>query len=206
LSKEGLVSSTPQDCDVCEPTTADFQDPSDPRAMRFIYWVRLCSIVGRVGDHLRRHQSGTHVAYDLLDELENVGTFSSRITAFTLHQCVKPLSLRLTSSTSSTLSLRYHTLLHLKKSTQGLPTAYTAAILSASCMARIFEEFLVRGSLRFLQVWLGWHIAIALLPLVHVRQNTRLQQAADDHIQVLRIALRQLAPAMVFCQNVRPKH
>lgn len=85
------------------------------------------------------------------------------------------------------------TLLRLKKSAESVPTAYTTAILSASCTARIFEEVLVRGSLRFLQGMAGWYVAVALLALLSARQDNSLRLAADGDIRVLRTALREMA-------------
>ncbi|KAL2013170.1 hypothetical protein VTN00DRAFT_695 [Thermoascus crustaceus] len=69
------------------------------------------------------------------------------------------------------------TLLHLSKSTQPLPKACTAGILAASCVARIFEDFLTRGSLRFLQ-----GMAVEYL-----------SAAADQQIGILRLALKEMA-------------
>ncbi|KAF9889824.1 hypothetical protein FE257_006914 [Aspergillus nanangensis] len=181
----------PQDCDVREPTPADFAHPEDCKTTIFIQWVQLCCIVGRVGDHLRRNPSSTQVAHGLLDELKSWA-----------HALPEPLQLRLSAGVSPDfepdlyqLHLPYLaciTLLHMAKSSHSIPTAYTAAILSATCTSRIFEEFLVRGSLRGLQGMAGWYIAVALLALLHARRASGLQQAADAHIHVLRTALREM--------------
>lgn len=180
------------DCNVQEPTPSDFLHPNDQRTVIFIHWISLCTIVGRVGDHLRRNPGSTQAHNGLLDELKN--------WAHSL-----PESLRLPFSTNVTMAfdadvyqlylpyLACVTLLRLKKSAESVPTAYTTAILSASCTARIFEEFLVRGSLRFLQGMAGWYIAVALLALLSARQDKSLRQAADGDIRVLRTALREMA-------------
>jgi hypothetical protein len=148
--------------------------------------------VGRVGDHLRRNPNSTHTAHDLLNEL--------RKWAQNLPQSLRLPFTRTTSTEFDAELYQLHlpylsciALLHMKKSSQPLPKAGTAALLAASCTARVFEELLVRGSLRFLQGMAGWHIAIALLSLLHVRQVDLLQQAADEHIRVLRVALRELS-------------
>lgn len=39
----------------------------------------------------------------------------------------------------------------------------------------------------------GWHIAIAILALLHGRQVECLTAAADEHIKLLRIALKEMA-------------
>ena len=83
-------------------------------------------------------------------------------------------------------------LLHMKKSTKSAPTAQIPAILAASCVARIFEDLLERGSLRFLQGMAGWHIAIALLALLHARKVKVLKQEADSQISILRIAMKEM--------------
>ncbi|KAF9884512.1 hypothetical protein FE257_001700 [Aspergillus nanangensis] len=158
-----------------------------------LFWIRLCTIVGRVGDHLRRNPSSTQVHQGLLDELRN--------WAHALPEALQlPFSNTVTSPSAFDADLyQLHlpylaciTLLHLKKSAHSIPTAYPAAILSASCTARIFEEFLVRGSLRFLQGMSGWYTAVAILALLYGRRDSSLQHAADSHIRVLRIALREM--------------
>ncbi|KAJ5521059.1 hypothetical protein N7463_001512 [Penicillium fimorum] len=181
----------PQDCDVREPTPDDFPCPGDQKTTIFIRWVHLCSIVGRVGDHLRRNPSSVQETQGLLTELKD--------WAQTLPEDLQlPFSTAVSTDFKSDvyqLHLPYLTcitLLHLKRSGNGMPIAYTAAILSASCTARIFEEFLVRGSLRCLQGMAGWYIAVALLALLHGRQQKALEHAADAHIHVLRIALREM--------------
>jgi hypothetical protein len=85
------------------------------------------------------------------------------------------------------------TVMCLKRSAGGIPVANTTAILASSCIARIFEDLLARGSLRFLQGMAGWHIAIALLALLHARKIPRLEQAAMEQIHVLRVALADLS-------------
>ncbi|OQV04647.1 Fungal specific transcription factor domain-containing protein [Cladophialophora immunda] len=183
----------PKDCDVKDPTPTDFPNPDDPRALIFVQWVRLCSIVGRVGDHLRRNPSGsTHTVRDLLDELRN---WAQNLPETLRLSFDRPMS---TEHEAELYQLHFPylsciALLHLEKSSQPIPRATTNALLAASCTARIFENILIRGSLRFLQGMAGWYISIALLSLLQGRQVGRLQQAADEHIRVLRVALRELS-------------
>jgi hypothetical protein len=84
-------------------------------------------------------------------------------------------------------------LLYLRKSSQPLPKASIAAIVAASCVARIFEGYLARGSLRFLPGQSGWYITIAILALLHGRCVEAMTPAADGHIRTLRTALKQMA-------------
>ncbi|RFU28565.1 hypothetical protein B7463_g7787, partial [Scytalidium lignicola] len=182
----------PQDCDVRELTHADFPDLPNARPDIFIQWIRLCTIVGRVGEHLRRSPQVATATHDLLDELK--GWAHSLPPAIQL-----PFSSYPTPKFDRDiyqLHLPYLTcitLLYLKRSSKGVPTAHVPAILAASSVARIFEDILIRGSLRFLQGMAGWYIAIALLALLYARRVKTLEEAADTHFQVLRVALKEMA-------------
>ena len=151
-------------------------------------WVDLCTVVGRVGDHLRCSPSTENITVNLLGELREWA-------------CDLPAHLRLpffdNPSTQQyerdicLLHLPYLSsiiLLNMKRSEGIIPTANTTAMLSACCVARIFEEFLVHGSLRFLQGMAGWHISLAALALLHAREVSGLKETADVHIRVLRVA------------------
>lgn len=183
----------PSDCSIKEPTVEDFPEPRDVfRAEIFIHWVRLCGVVGRVAKYLCQRtestQFPTHLARELIDWIQSLPAelrlpiATNRTTPFNrdIHQLHIPY-------------LTTITLLYLTKSSQSLPRAYTAAVLSASCIARIFEDYLARGSIRFLQGMAGWHISVAILALLHARRVECLTEAADNHIRLLRIALKEMA-------------
>ncbi|KIW98230.1 uncharacterized protein Z519_01814 [Cladophialophora bantiana CBS 173.52] len=181
-----------EDCDVRAPSTDDFPDPADPRASIFIQWVRLCSIIGRVGDQLRRSPQANGQAHGLLNELKVwVNSLPSNLQL--------PFASYPTEGFNPDISqlhlpyLSSLTLLHMKKSSRSVPTAHSIAILAASCTARIFEDLLTRGSLKFLQGMAGWHIAIALLALLHARQTKSLELAAVAQFNILRVALKEMA-------------
>ena len=175
-----------------EPTLADFPDPADVRAEIFIYWIRLCSIVGRVGKQLARRTETSpfpvHLATELIEWAQSLPDH---------------LQLRFTSDVATSFNRDLHqlhlpyltciTLLYLSSSAQPLPKAYTAAILSASCVSCIFEEYLARGSLRFLNGLAGWYITVAILALLHARKVPDLAVAADEHIRVLQASHREMA-------------
>ncbi|KAL2844103.1 hypothetical protein BJY01DRAFT_248347 [Aspergillus pseudoustus] len=181
----------PRDCDVKPPLVNDFPDPSDPMAEIFVQWVNLCSIVGRVGDHLRLPKKTVDTTEGLLDEL-----------IAWVHALSPSLQLPFADFPTAKfdrpvfqLHLPYLsciTLLHLEKTRSKIPVAHSAAILAASYTARIFEDFLTRGSLSFLQGMAGWHISIALLALLHARQVKALEAASHAPFHVLRVALKEM--------------
>ncbi|OAX78833.1 hypothetical protein ACJ72_06855 [Emergomyces africanus] len=183
----------PLDCNVREPSLEDFPEPKDHfRAQIFIYWVRLSNHVGKVAKYLLQKTEMTqfpgHLARELVDWAQSLPEplrlpiATNRTTPFNrdVHQLHLPY-------------LTTITLLYLTKSSQPLAKAYTTAILSASCVARIFEDFLARGSIRFLQGMAGWHIAVAILALLHARRIQTLNRTADNHIRILKIALKEMA-------------
>lgn len=158
----------------------------------FVYWVRLCRIIGRVSKHLSRVVESTPFPVHLAIEL-----------AEWVHSLPPHLQLPISSNRTARFNRDVHqlhlpylstiTLLYLGRASQPLPKAYTAAVLASCCVARIFEDYLSRGSIRFLQGMAGWSVTIAILALLHARKVERLTKCADAHIQILRIALKEIA-------------
>jgi hypothetical protein len=181
----------PEDCNVRDPSLDDFPEPRDIRAEIFIYWVRLCGVIGRVGKYLlRTTESSTfpnHLAIEFIDWVDSLP-----------EQLRLPIAMKSTTTFSRDvhqLHLPYLTtiiILHLNRSPRSLPKAYTAAVLAASCVARIFEDYLARGHIRFLTAITCWYVAVAILALLHARQVDHLAKTADDDIRILQIALKEL--------------
>ena len=84
-------------------------------------------------------------------------------------------------------------LVYLNTHRHRLPQASVPAVIAASCVARVFEDFLARGFWSFITEQSGWFIAIAILSLLHVRSLTFLQPQAMAHIRLLRAALKHVA-------------
>lgn len=164
----------PEDCNIPPPSLDDFPDPTNPKAEIFIYWIRLCAILGRVAKYRSRVTDvaslafPTHLGTELIDWVESL-----------------PQHLRLPIEASSTtnfnrdvhqLHLPYLAvviILHLSPSPEPLPRAYAAAVMAASCVARIFKDYLARGGIRFLMPVSGWICGIATLALLRA---SRLEQ------------------------------
>lgn len=66
-------------------------------------------------------------------------------------------------------------------------------MVAASCTARIFQDYLLRGSLRFLAGQAAWYITIAILALLHTRTFESLRVHADADIKILRESLKEMA-------------
>ncbi|BCS28067.1 Zn(II)2Cys6 transcription factor [Aspergillus puulaauensis] len=74
-----------------------------------------------------------------------------------------------------------------------LPRASEVAIIAASCIARLWEDYLARGNIRFLSGDAGWEIAVALLALLDARRVEALRVPASADIETLRTALCEMA-------------
>lgn len=200
----------PADCNLKEPSVADFPETVDLlKAQTWVHWVRLSCIVGRVAKYRACKTEDTrfpgHLARELIDWVQSLpdglwlpisgdrhrpgsgaavadgNAVAGGIGGFNrdVHQLYLPY-------------LSAITLLYLTKSSQPLAKGYTTAILSAACVARIFEDFLARRSVRFLQGLAGWHIEIAILALLHGRRIKQLTEECDRNIALLRIALKEI--------------
>lgn len=172
-------------------TIEDFPDHSDPRAEIFIQWVRLCEIIGRIGKALvqgKADDPSTSPANDLIAWIQELP-----------HHLQLPLSNDRRVGFSRDIHLLHLPylatliLLHLQRGTQRLPKASATAIVAASCVARIVEDFLARSTIKFLPGQAGWYIAIAILALLHARHIQTLTQHAETDIATLRAALGQMA-------------
>lgn len=184
----------PEDCNVQECQLSDF--PPDPASQRkglvFIYWVRLCGIIGRIAKHLSRssntaqpfpadlQQALTDWAQSLPPDLQ-LPIGSQRTESFDrdVHQ----------------LHLPYLTtiiILHLKRSAHDLPQALPPAILAASCIARILRDILSRGDVRFLMAITCWYSGTAFVPLLQASRVDRFAQEAEEGLDVLTQTVAQL--------------
>lgn len=184
----------PEDCNVQECQLSDFApDPASQRkGLVFIYWVRLCGIIGRIAKHLSRssnsaqpfpadlQQALTDWAQSLPPDLQ-LPIGSQRTESFDrdVHQ----------------LHLPYLTtiiILHLKRSAHDLPQALPPAILAASCIARILRDILSRGDVRFLMAITCWYSGTAFVPLLQASRVDRFAQEAEEGLDVLTQTVAQL--------------
>ncbi|KIX99002.1 uncharacterized protein Z520_05463 [Fonsecaea multimorphosa CBS 102226] len=182
----------PEDTNVKLPSLDEFPRDRRDQAEIFISWVQVCEIIGDLSKHLRNRSDATGSTFELAQRLIKWAN-------------ALPQRLWLPFSTATTSHFDRHvhqlhlpylsaiTLLYMSASTQPLPKAYGAAVLSASCVARIFEDLLARGSVAFLPGVAGWYISIAILALLHARRIESLKAAANAQIDILFLALREMS-------------
>lgn len=194
------LTISPEDCNVREPSLEDFGSLSkDPRAEIFIHWVRLCDIIGRVSQHLSRPtEGGQPFTFPTLLAEQLIGWVNSLPGDLQLPD-MSDRSRRFDRDVLK-LHLPYLTtvtILHLNWSSQHpslpFPEAYTAAVLSASCVTRIFRDLLARGKIRFLGAIACWYVGTAIVALLHTQRIESLAGPGANDIRILRVALNELA-------------
>lgn len=183
----------PEYCSVPMVTVHDFPDPTDLKASIFVHWVRMWEIVGRMHKEIYKSKDFFSSESTYIPEMVNwvQSLPPSAQLPFSSHRSVGY------NRDVHDLHLGYLTtitLLFLDKSDESIPTAQIPAIAAASCIARIFKDFLARGSVRFLLTQATWSIALAILALIHARRIEGLTHHAEEDILVLRTALVQLVP------------
>ncbi|KAH7406401.1 major facilitator superfamily domain-containing protein [Phaeosphaeria sp. MPI-PUGE-AT-0046c] len=191
-SKPAIID--PKDCSIQEPALADF--PTDPQSQHhgeiFIYWVRLCAIIGRIAKFLlKSNTDGAMVPSELREEL-----------VAWVHSLPPHLKLPIDTSRTTSFDRDVHQLhlfylttiiiLHLKRSEGHLPQALPPAILAASCTARILRDILARGNSRFLMAITCWHVGTAFIALLQACRIPQLSKSANDDLDVLSIAVKEL--------------
>ncbi|KAJ4374053.1 hypothetical protein N0V83_002792 [Neocucurbitaria cava] len=145
LCQSKPVIIDPDDCNIQEPTLADF--PNDVQSQRqgeiFIYWVRLCAIIGRIAKVLLQSDKSTSNVFPnhLREELVSW-----------VHSLPPRLRLPIDSARTDSFDRDVHQLhlfylttiviMHLKRSGGHLPQALPPAIIAASCTARILRDIL----------------------------------------------------------------
>ncbi|KAK5022308.1 hypothetical protein LTS07_010184 [Exophiala sideris] len=194
------LTISPEDCNVREPSLEDFGPSSDdPRAEIFIHWVRLCDVIGRVSQHLSRPTEGGRSPSFPTPLAEQLIAWAANLPA---HLRLPDMSDRSRQFDRDVLKLHLPylttvTILHLNWSyqhpSQPWPEAYTAAVLSASCVTRIFKNLLARGKIRFLGAIACWYVSTAIVALLHTQRIETLAGPGANDIRVLRLALNELA-------------
>ncbi|KAL3481417.1 fungal-specific transcription factor domain-containing protein [Aspergillus californicus] len=187
----------PSDCDIPEPTLDDFPDAIEDsvartRAEIFIYWVRLCAIIGKIAKSLSQPNTTTtfptHLARDLITWVQSLPPHlqlpihTDRTTSFNrdIHQLHLPY-------------LAVIIMLHLKQPYQPHnPEAYPPAILAASCVARIFRDTLARGTTNFMMAITGWYCGMAFVALLQACRVDGLAGPANEDLDILALAVDQL--------------
>ena len=182
----------PEDCNVQELTLDDFSESERTKGEVFIYWVRLCAIIGKIAKHISRSHDRSNsfpvaLARELIDWVESLPPHlqlpihSNRTTNFNrdAHQLHLPY-------------LAIVIILHLKKSSLALPQAYPPAVLAATCIARIFKDILARGETRFLMAITCWYTGTAFIALQQPCRSQDLTASATEDLDILSLMIDQL--------------
>lgn len=182
-----------KDCDIPKPSIADFPAQLAPRAPIFVQWVELCEIVGRVAKHLQRQPQPPSRGEELLQQLKGWTQNLPQELQFAHIQGPAASSFH---RDICQLHLPYFAaliLLDMQKRAELGSTSHVLSVLAASCIAHIFECFLIRGSLRFLQGMSGWYATVALLALISARHIQAFRSGTKSLIDTLQIALKDMA-------------
>lgn len=199
----------PDDCNIPPPSLQDFPDLEDKtKAEVFVYWVRLCAIIGRISKRLSRstNPSSTTNAFP--------GDLSKELVDWV--QSLPPhLQLPIGSSHTPNFNRDVHQLhlpylavivvLHLTRTSQSPPQALPPATLAGSCIARILKDVLIRSGTRFLMPITCWYVGMGFIALLQASRSEYLQDGATADLEILTLAIKELknmwATAAVFEQT-----
>jgi hypothetical protein len=186
----------PDDCNVPEPTLEDFTEAEDKsKSEVFIYWVRLCAIIGRIAKALSRCANNSQTSgpsrADFSKELEEWAR------ALPPH-----LQLPIGASHTPNFNRDVHQLhlpylamivvLHLTRSSQTLPQVLPPATMAATCIARILKDILMRSGMRHLMPITCWYTGMAFIALLQASKSDHLKEGANADIEILILAIKQL--------------
>ncbi|KAH8695549.1 hypothetical protein BGW36DRAFT_418249 [Talaromyces proteolyticus] len=181
----------PEDCNLPEPSLEDFPDVGSKdkdKAEVFIYWVRLCAIIGRISKELSRSTNSfltaspfpVHLGRELIKWVRSLPSH---------------LQLPIRSAHTSNFQLDVHqlhlpylaviVLLHLARSSQSMPRALPPAIMAATYI-------LLRNATRYVMPITCWYTAMSFICLLQVSRTEHLRSAAQAEIDILISNIKEL--------------
>lgn len=178
-----------EECDIPRPTLEDFPN-SIPIGLFFIAYVDLSMIVGRFTQHEIRKLSSR----DRIEDIENslyrwsrtlpeplrLSSYNPNAQTSTVH-FLKPYNLQ--SRQLNILYLVMIILLYRSKTLEGpFPTA---AVVAASAIAGIFEDFLARDEVRFLGPCYTFHLLAASIALLSCYKYPEIWVLAQEDLATL---------------------
>lgn len=180
-------------CNVPLPTLEDFPSNCRFKADIFIQYVKLSDILGDISKLLAQGaayfpdtlSARKHLVQWIRDVPPDLQLFSVGGVMKEFNRDVLLLHIPYLGAL---------TMLYLSFSSDSPPKACVPGIVAASILARICEEFLARGPIRFIPEETGWFISFAILTLAHARRVVCLIAHSDVDIWILVMALRQMAP------------
>ncbi|RJE25055.1 hypothetical protein PHISCL_02590 [Aspergillus sclerotialis] len=199
----------PDDCSIPPPSTHDFPDIEyKDKAEVFIYWVRLCAIIGRIAKELSRSTTASSprasfpagLGRELIEWVQSlprhlqlpIGLSHTPDFSRDVHQLHLPY-------------LAVIVVLHLTRSAQSLPIVLPPATLAGSCIARILKDILIRSEVRYLMPITCWYVGMAFISLQQAARSEHLKESALADLEILVIAIKELkkmwATAAVFEQT-----
>lgn len=181
-------------CSIELPSTDDFPADQHTQAQIFVHWVQLCRLMGQVQKQmLSARQTGIGIA---------TSQIAASLTGW-LNSIPEPIKLSISTAETVTfrkdvhlLHLPYLTtiaLVYLNTTGQDYPEISIAAVLAATCTARIIRDFLLHGAVRALPEDTGWSIAIAVTALMHVCLIPAFDTHARTDIRTLLTALEHMS-------------
>ncbi|KAK6378862.1 uncharacterized protein PV06_10499 [Exophiala oligosperma] len=188
----------PEDCDVPELSLADFPNSCDKKkAEVFIYWVRLCAIIGRIAKELLRSAKPslrvpvfpTQLAKELIIWLQSLPPYLQLPigTSHTLKYDRDVHQLHLTY-------LAIVVVLHITRPLHSLsaPKALTPAMVAASCIARILKDVLIRSDIRYMMPIACWYSGMAFTALLQGSRTEHLRDDANADLRIITAAIKRL--------------
>ncbi|KAJ5827319.1 hypothetical protein N7447_004082 [Penicillium robsamsonii] len=186
----------PEDCNIPPPSVQDFPDLEDKnKAEVFVYWVRLCTIIGRIAKRLSRSAKSPSTTKDFPADLGK--ELIDWVRSLPLH-----LQLHIGSRHTPNFNRDVHQLhlpylaviivLHLTRSSQSLPQALPPATVAGSCIARILKDLLVRSEIRSLQPITCWYVGMGFMALLQASRSESLKDGATADLDILVLSIKEL--------------
>ncbi|OQD98648.1 hypothetical protein PENVUL_c069G05396 [Penicillium vulpinum] len=199
----------PEDCNIPPPSVEDFPELEDKsKAEVFVYWVRLCTIIGRIAKRLSRSAASPSTTQAFPADLGK--ELIDWVRSLPVHLQL-PIESRHTPSFDRDvhqLHLPYLAViivLHLTRPSQSLPQAMRPATLAGSCIARILKDFLIRSEMRSLQPITCWYVNMGFMALLQASRSEGLKDGATADLDILGLSIMELkkmwATAGIFEQT-----
>ncbi|KEF52479.1 uncharacterized protein A1O9_11321 [Exophiala aquamarina CBS 119918] len=185
-----------EESDIPKPTLEDFPN-STQTGLFFIAYVDLSMIVGRFTRHKIRKSSSRDQNEDIghslyqwnrtLPEPLRLSSYNSKRQS-NIYSFSKPYNLE-----SRQLNILYLVMITLLYRSKSLDDPFpTAAVLAASTVAGIFEDFLARDEVRFLGACFTFHLLAASIALLSCYKYPELWALAQEDLNTLAQAQEEM--------------
>jgi hypothetical protein len=189
------------DCTVEPPSINDFPEPTDLRAQIFVYYVRICGLVGDLCQLLTRNNNPSSEEKNAigLNLLGWIKSLPPELRLYNSDGSSRPYDFELVQ-----LHVPYFSaicVLFRPRSVFTITPDSTAAVVASTLNFRLFEAFHLRDQTFYLGPIYAWHTLVAAVPQLSCSRIPSLWEEAQYALVTIEEVLRSLGQKWPSAMN-----